>query len=173
LVSLITLKYTQSNSICLALDGQTIGVGAGQQSRIHCTRLAASKADTWYLRQHPSVLSLKFRPGLHRPERDNAIDQYLREDLTAEEEKVWKEVFEEVPTKLTPQEKQKWLSGLNQVALGSDGFIPFRDNIDRAARSGVKYVAQPGGSLRDEDIIRACDEYGIMMAFSGVRLFHH
>ncbi len=173
LVSLITLKYTQSNSICLALDGQTIGVGAGQQSRIHCTRLASSKADIWYLRQHPAVLGLKFRLGLHRPERDNAIDQYLREDLTAEEEKVWREVFEEVPAKLTLQEKQKWLSGLTGVALGSDGFIPFRDNIDRAARSGVKYVAQPGGSLRDEDIIQACDEYGMTMAFSGVRLFHH
>jgi phosphoribosylaminoimidazolecarboxamide formyltransferase/IMP cyclohydrolase len=173
LVSLITLKYTQSNSICLALDGQTIGVGAGQQSRIHCTRLAASKADIWYLRQHPSVLGLKFRPGLHRPERDNAIDQYLREDLTAAEEKVWREVFEAVPTKLTLPEKQAWLSGLKEVALGSDGFIPFRDNIDRAARSGVKYVAQPGGSLRDEEIVRACDEYGMTMAFSGVRLFHH
>jgi len=173
LVSLITLKYTQSNSICLALDGQTIGVGAGQQSRIHCTRLAASKADTWYLRQHPTVLSLKFKPGIHRPERDNAIDQYLRDDLTAEEEKVWKEVFEAVPTKLILPEKQEWLSGLNEVALGSDGFIPFRDNIDRAARSGVKYVAQPGGSLRDDEIIRACDEYGITMVFSGVRLFHH
>lgn len=173
LVALITLKYTQSNSICLALDGQTIGVGAGQQSRIHCTRLASSKADLWYLRQHPAVLSLKFRPGIHRPERDNAIDQYLREDLTPEEERVWKEVFEAVPTRLTSLEKQKYLSSLKGAALGSDGFIPFRDNIDRAARSGVKYVAQPGGSLRDDEIIRACDEYGITMVFSGVRLFHH
>lgn len=173
LVSLITLKYTQSNSICLALDGQTIGVGAGQQSRIHCTRLASSKADTWYLRQHPAVLGLKFRPGIHRPERDNAIDQYLRDDITPEEEKVWKEVFEAVPTRLTSAEKQTWLSGLKGAALGSDGFIPFRDNIDRAAHSGVKYVAQPGGSLRDDEIIRACDEYGITMVFSGVRLFHH
>jgi len=173
LVSLITLKYTQSNSICLAVDGQTIGVGAGQQSRIHCTRLASSKADTWYLRQHPAVLGLKFRPGIHRPERDNAIDQYLRDDITPEEEKVWKEVFEAVPTRLTSAEKQTWLSGLKGAALGSDGFIPFRDNIDRAARSGVKYVAQPGGSLRDDEIIRACDEYGITMVFSGVRLFHH
>jgi len=173
LVSLITLKYTQSNSICLALDGQTIGVGAGQQSRIHCTRLASSKADTWYLRQHPAVLGLKFREGISRPERDNAIDQYLRDDLTPEEEKVWEEIFPETPQRLTPEDKREWLAGLKGVALGSDGFIPFRDNIDRAAHSGVSYVVQPGGSVRDDEIIRACEAYGITMALPGTRLFHH
>lgn len=173
LVALITLKYTQSNSICLAVDGQAIGVGAGQQSRIHCTRLAASKADTWYLRQHPSVLGLQFKQGLQRPERDNAIDQYLRDDLTPEEEAYWRESFSVVPERLSPQEKRDWLAGLSGVVLGSDAFIPFRDNIDRAAHSGVKYVVQPGGSVRDEDVIAACDAYGMAMAFSGIRLFHH
>ena len=172
-VALVALKYTQSNSVCLAFDGQVIGVGAGQQSRIHCTRLAASKAETWYLRQHPSVLALKFRKGLSRPERDNAIDGYLRDDLTPAEERVWEGVFEKVPLRLTHEEKREWLDGLKGVALGSDGFFPFRDSIDRAERSGVSYIVQPGGSLRDEEVIKACDEYGMIMALSGVRLFHH
>jgi len=173
LVALVALKYTQSNSVCLAVDGQVIGAGAGQQSRIHCTRLAASKADLWRLRQHPAVLGLPFKQGLKRPERDNAIDQYLRDDVTPEEERAWAEVFEEVPRRLAPEEKRVWLDGLKEVTLGSDAYIPFRDTIDRARQSGVRYVAQPGGSLRDGEVIRACDEYGMVMAFSGVRLFHH
>ena len=153
LVALIALKYTQSNSVCLAVDGQVIGMGAGQQSRIHCTRLAATKADTWYLRQHPAVLDLRFRRGLRRPDRDNAIDQYLLDTLTPAEEHVWHESFRQVPQRLSRDEQQAWLQGLTGVALGSDGFIPFRDNIDRASASGVQYVAQPGGSLRDEPVI--------------------
>ncbi|MAG34763.1 MAG: 5-aminoimidazole-4-carboxamide ribonucleotide transformylase [Dehalococcoidia bacterium] len=173
LVALIALKYAQSNSVCLAVDGQVIGMGAGQQSRIHCTRLAASKADNWSLRQHPAVLDLRFRPGLRRPDRDNAIDQYLLASLTPAEEQVSREAFREVPKRLGPKEKQAWLKHLTGVALGSDAFIPFRDNIDRASASGVQYVAQPGGSLRDEPVIKACDEYGMVMAFTGVRLFHH
>ncbi len=173
LVALVALKYTQSNSICLALDGQIIGAGAGQQSRIHCTRLAASKADDWYLRQHPAVLGLKFREGLSRPERDNAIDQYLRDDLTGVAEKIWQEAFEEIPHRLSPQEKREWLDSLNGVSLASDAFFPFRDSIERAKQSGVQYVVQSGGALRDDAVIEACDEYGMAMAFSGVRLFHH
>ena len=173
LVALIALKYTQSNSVCLAIDGQVIGMGAGQQSRIHCTRLAATKADTWYLRQHPAALDLRFRRGLRRPDRDNAIDQYLLDTLTPAEEQVWHKSFRQVPQRLSADEKQAWLQGLSGVALGSDGFIPFRDNIDRASASGVQYVAQPGGSLRDEPVIEACDEYGMVMALTGVRLFHH
>jgi len=173
LVTLISLKYTQSNSVGLALDGQVIGMGAGQQSRIHCTRLAASKADTWYLRQHPAVLGLRFRQGIGRPERDNAIDQFLRDDMTPAEEKAWQEAFEQVPVRLTPKEKREWLDGLRGVALASDAYFPFRDNIDRARRSGVAFVAQPGGSHRDAEVIAACDEYGMVMAFTGVRLFHH
>jgi phosphoribosylaminoimidazolecarboxamide formyltransferase/IMP cyclohydrolase len=172
-VALIALKYTQSNSVCLAIDGQVIGMGAGQQSRIHCTRLAATKADTWYLRQHPAALDLRFRRGLRRPDRDNAIDQYLLDTLTPAEEQVWHKSFRQVPQRLSADEKQAWLQGLSGVALGSDGFIPFRDNIDRASASGVQYVAQPGGSLRDEPVIAACDEYGMVMALTGVRLFHH
>ena len=172
-VAQIALKYTQSNSICLAQGGQVIGAGAGQQSRIHCTRLAASKADGWYLRQHPRVLDLKFRDRLSRPEVNNAIDGYLRDDLTSAEETFWQESFEEAPQRLTAEEKKEWLGGLKGVALGSDALITFRDNIDRAAASGVKYIAQPGNSIRDEDIIKACDEYGMVMVFSGVRLFHH
>jgi phosphoribosylaminoimidazolecarboxamide formyltransferase/IMP cyclohydrolase len=173
LVALISLRYTQSNSVGLALDGQMIGIGAGQQSRIHCTRLAASKADTWYLRQHPAVLALRFRPGIGRPERDNAIDQYLRDDMTPAEEKAWREAFQEIPVRLTPGRKREWLDGLKGVAIGSDAYFPFRDNIDRAQRSGVSFVAQPGGSNRDQEVIAACDEYGMVMAFTGVRLFHH
>ena len=170
---MITLKYTQSNSVCLAVDGQVIGVGAGQQSRIHCTRLAAAKADTWYLRQHPQVLALPFREGISRPERDNAIDQYLREDLTAAEKEQLRETLAGDPPELTAEEKRAWLANLQGVALASDGFFPFRDNIDRAHASGVKYIVQPGGSVRDQAVIGACNEYGMVMAFSGVRLFHH
>lgn len=173
LLAMITLKYTQSNSVCLAVDGQVIGVGAGQQSRIHCTRLAAAKADTWFLRQHPRVLELPFREGISRPERDNAIDQYLREDLTAAEREQLKEVFTVNPPELSAEEKRAWLANLRGVALASDGFFPFRDNIDRAHASGVKYIIQPGGSVRDDAVIAACNEYGMVMAFSGVRLFHH
>jgi phosphoribosylaminoimidazolecarboxamide formyltransferase/IMP cyclohydrolase len=173
LVAWITLKYTQSNSVCFALDGQVIGVGAGQQSRIHCTRLAGTKADTWRLRQHPRVLSLPFRPGVKHPEWDNAIDQFLQSDVTEAEKASWGEVFTEIPVQLTHEEKRAWLNGLTSVVLGSDAFFPFRDSIDRAALSGVKYVLQPGGSNRDDAVIQACDEYGMTMVFSGVRLFHH
>lgn len=173
LISMITLKYTQSNSVCFALDGQVIGVGAGQQSRIHCTRLAASKADIWYLRQHPNVLNLSFKEGISKLDRDNVIDQYLREDITAEEMKNWSGILNDIPNRLTKEERAKWLSNLSGVSLGSDAFFPFRDNIDRAVKSGVKYIAQPGGSLRDEIVIEACNEYDIAMAFSNIRLFHH
>ena len=173
IVALTSLKFTQSNSMALTLDGQVIGVGAGQQSRIHCTRLAASKADLWYLRQHEAVLGLKLRDGLGRPGRDNAIDGFLRDDLSPAEDGVWREAFAEVPARLSPEEKRAWLDGLKGVAMGSDAFIPFRDNIDRAAMSGVSYVAQPGGSVRDEDVVAACDQYGMVMALTGVRLFHH
>jgi phosphoribosylaminoimidazolecarboxamide formyltransferase/IMP cyclohydrolase len=169
----IVLKHTQSNSVCYALDGQVIGVGAGQQSRVHCTRLAGLKADLWWLRQHPKVLGLKFRPGIKRPDRDNAIDQYLQPDVTEVEKRGWAEVFAEEPPLLSPEERRAWLDQLTGVTLGSDAFFPFRDSIDRAARSGVRYVLQPGGSARDEEVIRACDEYGMVMVFSGVRLFHH
>ena len=173
LISMITLKYTQSNSVCFVLDGQVIGVGAGQQSRIHCTRLAGSKADIWYLRQHPAVLNLPFKEGISMPERDNAIDQYLRDDITPMELKEWGNVFKEIPNRLTKEEKAEWLSNLTGVSLGSDAFFPFRDNIDRAAQSGVKYIVQPGGSVRDDIVIEACNEYDIAMVYSGIRLFHH
>lgn len=173
LVSMITLKYTQSNSVCFALNGQVIGVGAGQQSRIHCTRLAALKADIWYLRQHPAVLNLPFKKNISRPERDNVIDQYLRDDTTIMEMKGWNNVFEEIPDRLTKKEKAEWLSSLNGVTLGSDAFFPFRDNIDRASQSGVKYIVQPGGSLRDNTVIDACNEYNMVMVCSNLRLFHH
>jgi phosphoribosylaminoimidazolecarboxamide formyltransferase/IMP cyclohydrolase len=173
LVALITLKYTQSNSVCLVVDGQVIGNGAGQQSRIHCTRLAAAKADTWYLRQHPAVLSLPFRQGLERVDRDNAVDQFLRDDLTEAEESLWRASFSEVPKRLSANEKREWLVGFHGVTLGSDAYIPFRDNIDRAHASGVDYVVQPGGALREPDIIAACDEYGMAMVCTGLRLFHH
>ncbi|AGK95550.1 phosphoribosylaminoimidazolecarboxamide formyltransferase [Clostridium pasteurianum] len=173
LISMITLKYTQSNSVCFALDGQTIGVGAGQQSRIHCTRLAASKADLWYLRQHPALLNLPFKEGVSRAERDNVIDQFLRDDVTSMETKGWKDVLKEIPERLTKEEKTAWLSNLKDVALGSDAFFPFSDNIDRASKSGVKYIAQPGGSIRDDVVIDACNEYDMVMACSNVRLFHH
>ena len=173
LISWITLKYTQSNSVCYAADGQVIGVGAGQQSRVHCVRLAGTKADLWRLRQHPSVLTLPFKPDIKRPDRDNAIDQFLQPDVTDAEKANWKNIFTESPRQLTVQERREWLDGMSDVVLGSDAFFPFRDSIDRAVRSGVKYVLEPGGSNRDEDVIAACDEYGMTMIFSGVRLFHH
>lgn len=172
-VALIALKYTQSNSVAFAYHGQTIGIGAGQQSRIHCTRLAGSKANTWFLRQHPRTLDLPFREDIKRPERDNAIDQYLLDDLTAAEEAYWMQSFSEPPARLARHEKQTWLKEFSGVSLGSDAFFPFRDSIDRASQSGVNYVAQPGGSLRDDVVIQACDEYGMVMAMTGVRLFHH
>jgi phosphoribosylaminoimidazolecarboxamide formyltransferase/IMP cyclohydrolase len=172
-IAWITLKFTQSNSVCYVVDGQTIGVGAGQQSRVHCARLAGSKADLWRLRQHPAVLALPFKEGIKRPDRDNAIDQYLQLDVTDAEKKNWENVFTEVPDQLTDHERRTWLDGLTDVVLGSDAFFPFRDSIDRAAKTGVKYVLQPGGSNRDEDVIAACDEYGMTMVFSGLRLFHH
>ena len=172
-IAWITLKFTQSNSVCYVLDGQTIGVGAGQQSRVHCARLAGAKADLWWLRQHPAVLALPFLEGIKRPDRDNAIDQFLQPDVTEAEKKNWTNVFTHLPDQLTGGERRAWLDGLTDVVLGSDAFFPFRDSIDRAAKSGVKYVLQPGGSNRDEDVIAACDEYGMTMVFSGLRLFHH
>ena len=174
MIALITLKYTQSNSVCYVKDGQAIGIGAGQQSRVHCTRLAGNKADNWYLRQAPQVLSLPFKPGIKRADRDNAIDVYIGDDymdLLADGR--WEAVFTEKPPVFTKEEKRAWLDGLTGVALGSDAFFPFGDNIDRAAKSGVKYVAEPGGSVRDDDVIDACNRYGMAMAFTGIRLFHH
>ena len=174
IVSLITLKYTQSNSVCYAVDGQAIGVGAGQQSRIHCTRLAGGKADFWHLRQHPKVLNLPFRKEVGRPERDNAIDIYLGD--TSEEilaDGTWEAFFAERPEAFSKEEQQAYLAGIHGVSLGSDAFFPFGDNIERAHRSGVSYVAQPGGSVRDDNVIEVCDRYGMAMAFTGVRLFHH
>jgi len=173
LVAQVALKYTQSNSVCFAINGQVIGAGAGQQSRVHCTRLAASKADVWYLRQHPAVQGLRFATGVSRAQRNNAIDGYLRDDLTTAEEAYWQSFFEEVPQRLPQREKREWLDGLGGVSLASDAFFPFRDSIDRASESGVSYVVQPGGSIGDGSVIQACDEYGMVMAFSGVRLFHH
>ncbi len=173
MVAWIALKYTQSNSVCYAFDGQTIGVGAGQQSRVHCARLAGLKADLWYLRQNPAVLNLPFKDDIRRPDRDNAIDQFLQPDVTEAEKANWKNVFRETPRQLTPAERRAWLDTLKGVTLGSDAFFPFRDSIDRAVLSGVRYVLEPGGSTRDDDIIAACDEYGMTMVFSGVRLFHH
>ena len=174
IVSLITLKYTQSNSVCFAYDGQAIGVGAGQQSRIHCTRLAGSKADTWFLRQHPKTLNLPFRPDLGRPNRDNVIDGYINgneEDVCADG--IWENYFTEKPERLTEADKQEFLSAITGVALGSDAFFPFADNIKRARKSGVSYVAQPGGSIRDDLVIEECDKHHMVMAFTGMRLFHH
>jgi phosphoribosylaminoimidazolecarboxamide formyltransferase/IMP cyclohydrolase len=173
LVATVALKYTQSNSVCLAFEGQVTGVGAGQQSRIHCTRLASTKSDRWYLRQHPKVLGLKFKKNLTRPEKINTIEQYLEEDLTPPEKEVWQSMFEKVPEPLTKEEKTAWLQKLTGVALSSDAFFPFRDNIDRASRSGVKYIIQPGGSVKDEDVIQAANAYGMVMAISNIRLFHH
>jgi len=173
IVATTAVKYTQSNSICFAYDGQVTGIGAGQQSRVHCVRLAATKSDTWHLRQHPRVLSLKFRRGITRSERNNAIDKYLLEDITDAERKAWEAAFEKVPTRLSVQQKREWLDSLQGVSLSSDAMFPFRDSIDRAARSGVKYIVQAGGSLRDDEVIQAANEYGMVMAFSKLRLFHH
>ena len=174
ILALITLKYTQSNSVCYARDGQAIGVGAGQQSRIHCTRLAGSKADTWHLRQHPKTLALPFLPTLGRPDRDNVIDGYVNhneEDVCADG--VWQRYFTERPEPLTDAEKQEYLSQITGVSLGSDAFFPFGDNIERAHRSGVSYIAEPGGSIRDDQVIETCNKYGIVMSFTHMRLFHH
>ena len=174
IVALITLKYTQSNSVCYAIDGQAIGVGAGQQSRIHCTRLAGTKADTWLLRQHPKTLALPFIPTMGRPERDNVIDGYINgneEDVCADG--IWQNYFTEQPAPLTAEEKREWLNSFTDVALASDAFFPFADNIKRAYASGVKYVAEPGGSIRDDLVIAECDKNDMVMAFTGMRLFHH
>ena len=174
IISLITLKYTQSNSVCYAKDGQTIGVGAGQQSRIHCTRLAGNKADIWHLRQHPKVLGLDFIDSISRPNRDNAIDVYISdeyEDVIGDD--VWQNTFKTRPEVLTKEEKQAWLSQFHDVSLGSDAFFPFDDNIERARRSGVSYIVQPGGSIRDDIVINCCNKHGLVMAFTGIRLFHH
>lgn len=174
LLSLITLKYTQSNSVCYVKDGMTIGVGAGQQSRIHCTRLAGNKADTWWLRQHPKVLALPFVDGIRRPDRDNAIDIYIsdeHEDVLADG--VWQNTFQSKPEVLTEAEKKEWIARQSGVTVGSDAFFPFGDNVERAFKSGVKYIAQPGGSIRDDHVIATADKHGMVMAFTGIRLFHH
>ena len=174
IISLITLKYTQSNSVCYAYDGQAIGVGAGQQSRIHCTRLAGNKADIWHLRQHPKVLNLPFLDTLGRPDRDNTIDVYISEQSEdVLDEGNWQKYFSVKPEPLTAKEKKEYLSSIKGVALGSDAFFPFSDNIDRAYRSGVTYIAEPGGSIRDDAVIESCDNYGMTMCFTGMRLFHH
>ena len=174
LIALITLKYTQSNSVCYAKDGQAIGVGAGQQSRIHCTRLAGGKADLWHLRQHDKVLSLPFLPSIKRPDRDNAIDIYLSADcVDVLADGKWQNLFSEKPEPFTPAEQKEYLSGITGVSLGSDAFFPFGDNIERAHRSGVSYVAEPGGSIRDDNVIETCDKYNMVMAFTKMRLFHH
>lgn len=173
-ISLITLKYTQSNSVAYACGGQAIGIGAGQQSRIHCTRLAGQKADNWYLRQSPQVLGLRFVDEIRRADRDNAIDLYIGEDymdVLAEGE--WQKIFKEKPAVFTREEKRAWLDTMTGVSLGSDAFFPFGDNIERAHKSGVRYIAQPGGSIRDDNVIEVCNKYGIVMAFTGIRLFHH
>ena len=174
IVSLITLKYTQSNSVCYVKDGQAIGVGAGQQSRIHCSRLAGTKADTWYLRQHPKVLALPFVDGIRRPDRDNAIDIYIsdeHDDVLADGQ--WQRVFKTKPEVLTEEEKKAWIATQTGVTVGSDAFFPFGDNVERARKSGVQYIAEPGGSIRDDQVIETADKYGIVMAFTGMRLFHH
>lgn len=174
IISLITLKYTQSNSVCYAYDGQAIGIGAGQQSRIHCTRLAGSKADNWFLRQCPKVMELPFLDSIRRADRDNAIDLYIGEDyMDVLSEGAWQNIFKTRPEVFTREEKRAWLDKMTGVALGSDAFFPFGDNIERAKRSGVTYVAQPGGSIRDDNVIETCDKYGMVMAFTGIRLFHH
>lgn len=174
IIAMITLKYTQSNSVCYVKDGQAIGIGAGQQSRVHCTRLAGNKADIWWLRQNPKVLALPFKDSIRRPDRDNTIDVYISddyEDVLADD--VWENFFTEKPEPLTREEKKAWIAELKDVALGSDAFFPFGDNIERAHRSGVQYIAQAGGSIRDDNVIETCDKYGIAMAFTGLRLFHH
>lgn len=174
IISLITLKYTQSNSVCYVKDGQAIGVGAGQQSRVHCTRLAGNKADNWYLRQNEKVLNLPFKADIRRPDRDNTIDVYISddyEDVLADG--TWEQFFTEKPAPFTKEEKKAWLATMSGVSLGSDAFFPFGDNIERAKRSGVQYIAQPGGSIRDDNVIETCNKYGMTMVFTGIRLFHH
>ena len=175
LIALITLKYTQSNSVCYAKDGQAIGIGAGQQSRIHCTRLAGNKADIWFLRQHPKVMNLPFKEGIRRADRDNTIDVYISEDEHDDvlRDGAWQQFFTEQPAVFTKEEKRAWLEQMSDVALGSDAFFPFGDNIERAHKSGVRFIAQPGGSVRDDNVIETCDKYGMTMTFTGVRLFHH
>jgi len=174
LISLITLKYTQSNSVCYVKDGQAIGIGAGQQSRIHCTRLAGNKADIWWLRQHPKVMGLKFVDGIGRPDRDNTIDVYISDEHDdVLRDGTWQNLFKEKPEVLTDAEKKEWLAKNTDVALGSDAFFPFGDNIERAYKSGVKYIAEPGGSIRDDHVIMTCNKYDMAMAFTGIRLFHH
>ena len=174
LISLITLKYTQSNSVCYVKDGQAIGIGAGQQSRIHCTRLAGSKADNWWMRQNPKVMGLKFVDGIGRPDRDNTIDVYMSDEYEdVLRDGVWQTLFKEKPEPLTREEKKEWLAKNTDVALGSDAFFPFGDNIERAYKSGVKYIAEPGGSIRDDHVIMTCNKYNMAMAFTGIRLFHH
>ena len=174
IISLITLKYTQSNSVCYVKDGQAIGIGAGQQSRIHCTRLAGNKADFWWLRQNQKVLDLPFKDGVRRADRDNAIDVYISDDyMDVLADGMWQNVFTECPSVFTREEKRAWLDTMSGVALGSDAFFPFGDNIERAKRSGVAYIAQPGGSIRDDNVIETCNKYDIAMAFNGIRLFHH
>lgn len=173
-IAMITLKYTQFNSVCYAKDGQAIGIGAGQQSRIHCTRLAGNKADNWYLRQSPKVLALPFKEGIGRADRDNTIDVYMSDDyMDVLADGVWENFFTEKPEVFTREEKRAWLDQMNGVALGSDAFFPFGDNIERAHRSGVQYIAQPGGSIRDDNVIETCNKYDIAMCFTGIRLFHH
>ena len=174
IIALITLKYTQSNSVCYVKDGQAIGIGAGQQSRIHCTRLAGNKADVWYLRQHEKVLNLPFKADIIRADRDNTIDVYLSEDyMDVLADGIWENFFTEKPEPLTREEKRAWLDTLTNVALGSDAFFPFGDNIERAYKSGVKYIAQPGGSIRDDNVIAACNKHNMVMAMTKMRLFHH
>lgn len=173
-ISLITLKYTQSNSVCFVKDGQAIGIGAGQQSRVHCTRLAGQKADNWFLRQSPKVMNLPFKDDIKRAERDNAIDVYIGEEyMDVLADGAWEKVFTEKPEVFTREEKRQWLDKMAGVTLGSDAFFPFSDNIERAHKSGVQYIAQPGGSVRDDLVIETCDKYGMAMAFTGIRLFHH
>ena len=173
-ISLITLKYTQSNSVCYVKDGQAIGIGAGQQSRVHCTRLAGQKADNWWLRQCPKVLNLPFIEGIRRADRDNAIDVYIGDEyMDVLADGAWQKVFTEKPEVFTKEEKRAWLDQLQDVTLGSDAFFPFSDNIERAHKSGVKYIAEPGGSVRDDLVIETCDKYNMAMAFTGIRLFHH
>ncbi|MDD6441223.1 MAG: phosphoribosylaminoimidazolecarboxamide formyltransferase [bacterium] len=173
-IAMITLKYTQSNSVCYVKDGQAIGIGAGQQSRIHCTRLAGQKADNWWLRQSPQVMGLKFKEGIKRADRDNAIDVYMGDEyMDVLADGVWENIFEEKPAVFTREEKRAWLDKLTDVSLGSDAFFPFGDNIERAHKTGVKYIAQPGGSVRDDHVIATCNKYDMAMAFTGLRLFHH
>jgi len=174
LIALITLKYTQSNSVAYVYDGQAVGIGAGQQSRIHCTRLAGQKADNWRLRRSPWVLELPFKADISRPARDNAIDLYISDDYDdVLREGAWQNLFTAKPEPFSPQLRKDWIEGANGISLGSDAFFPFGDNIERAAKSGVKYIAQPGGSIRDDNVIDTCNKYNMVMAFTGIRLFHH